>query len=153
MSPAARSLLAGHVTSAFTTLKLSANRLHAAFCSASAQSLASISTAVISMPGTRAPRQITATPTPAPASSTRSPARAGTGAARNTASLPARCPARGCSTLMRPPRKSSALIALSPRAPLGLLVACDDMADAGLGEDFTRLVEPRAIHQHAPRQR
>src|SRR5688572_30990986 len=97
------------------------------------------------MPGTRAARQSPATPTPAPASSTCSPARARIAAARNTASLPARCPARGCSTLMRPPRKSSALIALSacgrldPPGLLGLLVARDDMADAGLGEDLARL--------------
>src|SRR5262249_13780913 len=118
------------------TVTLSPKPFRAAFCSARAQSSASISTAVTSTLVMRAARQRPATPTPAPASSTRAPLRAETAAARNTASLPALCPPRGWMIVAGPPRRPPALGAVGP--PLTLLFFGDDMADAGLGEDAAR---------------
>src|SRR3954453_2658433 len=134
--------------SVLTTLTLSPKPLRTAFCSASAQSLASISTAVTLRSGARASRHKPAAPTPAPASSTRLPPRAGTAAARNTASLPALWPPRGWVMEMRPPRKASALVA--PRPSLVLLFVGDDMADTGLGENTARPRNSHALHQDAP---
>src|SRR5262245_7907288 len=104
------------------------------------------------MPRTRARRQSPATPLPAPISSTRSPSRAGTAAASNTASLPARCPFCGWTTLMRPPRKSSVLVAPVRARCLGLGVVGDDMADAGPAQDLARVRQSVAFDQNAPGQ-
>src|SRR5581483_7876220 len=51
---------------------------------------------------------------------------------------------------MRPPRKASALVALLRAALRSALVFCDDMADAGLGENLPRLANLAALDQDAP---
>src|SRR3990170_8396047 len=56
-------------------------------------------------------------------------------------------------TTMRPPRKSSVLVAPArPARTLGLFVVGDDMADAGLGENIACLPKPCALDQDAPGQ-
>src|SRR3990170_7012249 len=56
-------------------------------------------------------------------------------------------------TAMRPPRKSSVVVAPArPARTLGFFVVGDDMADAGLGENIACLPKPSALDQDAPGQ-
>ncbi len=142
-APRRGAILPGAVTSAVTTLNLSPKPFRAAFLAASAQSLASISTAVSLMPGTRAKRQSPATPTPAPTSSTRSPARAGTAAARNTASLPALWPSSRLNDADAPAEKIVGGGGARWRLPaLRLLSSEMTWPMIGLGEQIARLCNP-----------
>src|SRR5262249_34968166 len=77
---------------------------------------------------------------------------AGTAACNQIASLPALCPDFGCSTAIRPPRKSSSVVPCGSLAPSVLAFFDDDMADPSVGEDVAGLREIIAVDEHPARQ-
>ncbi|CAH1655566.1 hypothetical protein CHELA1G11_13361 [Hyphomicrobiales bacterium] len=117
-------------------------------CLARDASPASLSTSTARAKGERAAMASPTVPTPAPRS-TRVPAPTSpAAAASSTASVPARCPLRGCVRVRRPPKRASTLSALSvkPSAPKGApgsrLASVDTQLSAktGLAQQLPRLL-------------